>query len=82
MRDEVLNLLVAGRDTTASLLGSMFFHIAKRPDVWGRLREEVSRVEGRKPSFEELKDMKVLQWCMKESRYLRCWAFQIVVERC
>lgn len=73
MRDEVLNLLLAGRDTTASLLGSMFFHLAKRPDVWGRLREEVGRVEGRKPSFEELKDMKVLQWCMKESRYLRGW---------
>ena len=69
LRAEVLNLLLAGRDTTASLLGSMFFHLAKRPDIWSRLRAEVGEVKGAKPSFEQLKDMKLLQYCMKESMY-------------
>lgn len=67
LKNEVLNLLLAGRDTTASLLGSMFFQLAKRPDIWARLRAEVGEVNGRQPSFEELKSMKLLQWCMKES---------------
>lgn len=67
LRGEVLNLLLAGRDTTASLLGSMFFQLAKRPDIWARLRSEVAELHGAKPSFEELKNMKLLQWCMKES---------------
>lgn len=68
LRGEVLNLLLAGRDTTASLLGSMFFQLAKRPDIWARLRAEVAELHGASPSFEELKNMKLLQYCMKESR--------------
>ncbi|KAF2445213.1 n-alkane-inducible cytochrome P450 [Karstenula rhodostoma CBS 690.94] len=67
LRGEVLNLLLAGRDTTASLLGSMFFQLAKRPDVWERLRAEIAELNGAKPSFEELKNMKLLQFCMKET---------------
>jgi cytochrome P450 len=68
LRGEVLNLLLAGRDTTASLLGSMFFQLAKRPDIWERLHAEIAGLNGAKPSFEELKNLKMLQWCMKESR--------------
>ncbi|KAJ4350166.1 uncharacterized protein N0V89_008787 [Didymosphaeria variabile] len=67
LRGEVLNLLLAGRDTTASLLGSMFFQLAKRPDIWDRLRSEIAELSGAKPSFEELKNLKLLQWCMKET---------------
>ncbi|KAK7192817.1 hypothetical protein DPSP01_011238 [Paraphaeosphaeria sporulosa] len=67
LRGEVLNMLLAGRDTTASLLGSMFFQLAKRPDVWERLRAEVAELHGAKPTFEELKNLKLLQYCMKET---------------
>ena len=70
LKGEVLNLLLAGRDTTASLLGSMFFHLAKRPDIWERLQREVGELDGEFPGFEQLKNMKLLQWCMKESMYL------------
>ncbi|KAF1974813.1 putative cytochrome P450 [Bimuria novae-zelandiae CBS 107.79] len=67
LKGEVLNLLLAGRDTTASLLGSMFFHLAKRPDIYERLQGEVRELKGERPGFEQLKDMKLLQWCMKET---------------
>lgn len=67
LRGEVLNLLLAGRDTTASLLGSLFFQLAKRPDIWARLRAEIAELHGRYPSFEELKNLKLLQYCIKES---------------
>lgn len=68
LRDEVMNLLLAGRDTTASLLSNLFHHLAKRPDIWNRLHAEVATLEGALPSFEQLKDLKFLQRCMKECK--------------
>lgn len=46
LRDELLNVLLAGRDTTASLLSNFFFVLAKRPDVWAKLRTEVATLNG------------------------------------
>ncbi|MBE3048730.1 cytochrome P450 [Candidatus Bathyarchaeota archaeon] len=68
LRDELMNLLVAGRDTTASMLSNMFHTLAKRPDVWAKLRAEVQALEGGHPSFETLKKMKYLQYCIKECK--------------
>ncbi|KAF1978677.1 cytochrome P450 [Bimuria novae-zelandiae CBS 107.79] len=67
IRNELMNILLAGRDTTASLLSNMFFQLALRPDIWAKLREEVAPLEGRLPTYEELKNMKYLKWCMNES---------------
>jgi len=69
LRDELMNLLVAGRDTTASMLSNLFHVLAKRPDVWAKLRAEVEALEGGRPSFEKLKDMKYLQYCIKECEF-------------
>lgn len=41
LRDQMLNILLAGRDTTASLLSSSFYYLARHPQVWQRLREEI-----------------------------------------
>ncbi|OJJ06777.1 hypothetical protein ASPVEDRAFT_46128 [Aspergillus versicolor CBS 583.65] len=38
LRDNMLNILLAGRDTTASLLSSAFFLLARHPAVWDKLR--------------------------------------------
>jgi len=67
IRDELINILLAGRDTTASLLSNMFFMIAKQPEVWQRIREEVASLEGRMPSYEELRNLKYVKWCLNES---------------
>ena len=41
LRDEPLNILFAGRDTTASLLLSNTFHLlAHRLDIWSKLKAE------------------------------------------
>lgn len=57
IRDELLNILIAGRDTTASLLSSLFHVLARRPDVWQKVRDEVTlQLQGRIPSYEELRN--------------------------
>ncbi|KAJ5291605.1 n-alkane-inducible cytochrome P450 [Penicillium angulare] len=66
LTDQLLNILLAGRDTTAALLSITFFTMAKREDVWSKLRTEVLKLEGRQPSFEDLKSMTYLQWVMNE----------------
>lgn len=69
LRDQALSLLVAGRDTTASLLSNLWFILAQRPDVWTRLQEEVQSLDGKMPEMGELKDLKYLQSCLKECTY-------------
>lgn len=67
VRDEILNVLLAGRDTTASLLGNMWFTLARRPDIWAKLQREIEEtLGGKRPTFEQLKDMKYLRAVMNE----------------
>lgn len=73
IRSELLNILLAGRDTTASLLSNTLFVLAKRPDIWSKLRGEVDRLGGERPTSEQIKNMKymraVLNECMKDAVY-------------
>lgn len=68
LTDQLLNILLAGRDTTASLLSITFWTMARRPDIWNKLRNEVLKLEGRKPSFQDLKSMTYLTWVLNESK--------------
>ena len=40
LRDAVLNLIIAGRDTTAQALSWTFCHVARRPELLGPIRKE------------------------------------------
>ena len=67
IRSELLNILLAGRETTAALLSNLWFVLSKRPDIWTKLQQEVSTLDGDFPSFEQLKDMKYLRAVLNES---------------
>ncbi|KAL2861950.1 cytochrome P450 [Aspergillus pseudodeflectus] len=67
LTDQLLNILLAGRDTTAGILSITFFILARRPEIWNRLRDEVLKVQGERPSFEDLKSMTYLSWVLNES---------------
>ncbi|KJX98996.1 cytochrome P450 alkane hydroxylase like protein [Zymoseptoria brevis] len=67
IRSELLNVLIAGRDTTASLLTNVWFILSKRPDIWAKLQSEVGQLNGVRPTFEQLKDLKYLQSVLSES---------------
>ncbi|MCJ1405290.1 hypothetical protein MMC11_008517 [Xylographa trunciseda] len=71
LRSQLLNIIVAGRDTTASLLGWMFYTLARHPDVYARLRGIVLASFGTYPDSSELtyvnlKNCTYLQHCLNE----------------
>lgn len=68
LRDQLLGMFLAGRDTTASLLSNLFFVLARYPEVWQRLHEEIrASLQGRRPTYDELKKLKYLSYCLNES---------------
>jgi cytochrome P450 len=68
LRDDMLNVLLAGRDTTAGLLSNIFHALARHPQAWEQLRAEVSSLEGSLPTYDDLKNMKYLNHVLKEGR--------------
>lgn len=75
IRAELLNVLLAGRDTTASLLSNAWFVLAKRPDIWANLRAEVDQLGSELPTFEKMKEMKYLRAFLKECKAWTCFRY-------
>lgn len=67
LRDQMLNILLAGRDTTASFLGWTMYCLSRHPHVYQKLRDALKDAfPNGSPTFEELKDIKYLQWTLSE----------------
>ena len=69
IRDHVIAVLLAGRDTTAGTLSFTFKELSAQPKIVRRLREEILEKVGPSipPTYENLKSMRYLQNVMKES---------------
>ena len=69
LRDQVVAVLLAGRDTTAGALSFTFQALAEHPDVLRKLKQEILERLGETepPSYEDLKNMPYLQHCMNET---------------
>ncbi|KAF8060193.1 cytochrome P450 monooxygenase pc-1 [Lyophyllum atratum] len=69
LRDETLNIMVAGRDTTASTLTFILYFLAMYPAVNARLREEIIAKVGptRRPDYDDIKEMKYLRAVINET---------------
>ncbi|KAK0184815.1 cytochrome P450 [Armillaria mellea] len=69
IKDETLNILIAGHDTTASTLTFVVYFLSVYPDVCSRLREEILTRIGatRTPNFEDIKEMKYLRAVINET---------------
>jgi len=68
LRNQILALLFAGRDTTAGLLGWTFMRLAVHRDIFLKLREIVLRefAPGEPVSFTKLKGCRYLQHFLNE----------------
>ncbi|KAJ7830511.1 cytochrome P450 monooxygenase [Mycena olivaceomarginata] len=67
--DQTLNVLFAGRDTTAATITFLTYCLATHPPVLERLREEILAQigEARTPTFEDIKQMKLLRAAINET---------------
>lgn len=77
LRAQLLNILLAGRDTTASLLSWLFHQLMRHPEVFAKLRAAILADFGPHTSqpenitFSTLKSCTYLQHCLSET--LRLW---------
>lgn len=72
LRSQLLNILLAGRDTTASLLSWTFLMLARNPEIFRKLRETIIETFGtysnpQNLTFTALKNCQYLQYVMNES---------------
>ena len=69
LRTQILNILLASRDTTAGLLGNFFHLVSRDRRVFQKLKDEVAeRLQGELPTDVQIKDMVYLRWCINESK--------------
>ncbi|KAL4918584.1 cytochrome P450 [Aspergillus aurantiobrunneus] len=69
IRDQVVSVLLAGRDTTAATLSWTFYELSYYPDTYSRLRAEVLDKVGpnRPPTYDDLKNMPYLRHTINEA---------------
>ncbi|ABN65477.2 n-alkane inducible cytochrome P- 450 [Scheffersomyces stipitis CBS 6054] len=70
LRSQLLNVLLAGRDTTAGLLSFAFFELARRPDIWSKLKDEIYENFG---SGENSKVDEITFESLKRCEYLKAF---------
>ncbi|KAF8342228.1 cytochrome P450 monooxygenase pc-3 [Cantharellus anzutake] len=69
IRDSIMNMLIAGRDTTACLLTFVIYMLSQHPHVLEKLKEEINRTIGHQkiPTFDDIRLMKYLRAVLNET---------------
>jgi cytochrome P450 len=68
LRSELLNILLAGRDTTSSVLSSTFYILASNPGIRSKVQEEVNAYGSKQPTFDTMREMKYLRNVLREGK--------------
>uniref|UniRef100_A0A8H7XK56 Uncharacterized protein n=1 Tax=Psilocybe cubensis TaxID=181762 RepID=A0A8H7XK56_PSICU len=68
IKDELINLLLAGRDTTMCLLSFAVYMLAEHPDIETRLRNEILEKVGANetPTYDQMREMKYMRAFLNE----------------
>ncbi|KAF8893049.1 cytochrome P450 monooxygenase pc-3 [Infundibulicybe gibba] len=69
LKDELVNLLVAGRDTTACTLTFATYMLSEHPHIVDKLRAEILKVVGKtqRPTYDDIREMKYLRAFINET---------------
>ena len=68
LRDQSISMLLGGTETTASLLGNLLYVLARRPDIWNKLRAEALEFTESMMNQDGVKDAIYLSYCWNESQ--------------
>ncbi|KIJ13434.1 hypothetical protein PAXINDRAFT_170499 [Paxillus involutus ATCC 200175] len=69
LKDEILNIMIAGRDTTAGTLTFIIYFLSTHPQVLARLRDEIMTNIGptNRPTHASIREMKYLRAVINET---------------
>ncbi|KAI8306382.1 Cytochrome P450 monooxygenase fsdH [Colletotrichum sp. SAR11_240] len=67
LRDQIVNMLLAARDTTAGLLAFTFFMLARKPEVWKKLRADVLEHYTEPLTYDAVQEMTYLRFVLQET---------------
>ncbi|MCJ1232753.1 hypothetical protein MMC14_000707 [Varicellaria rhodocarpa] len=67
LRSQIIHVFLAGHDSTAITIGNAIFHLCRHQYMWEKLRAEVLATEGAPLTFGALKNMRYLQYIVKET---------------
>eukprot|EP01006_Ploeotia_vitrea_P054635 TRINITY_DN67909_c5_g3_i6.p1 TRINITY_DN67909_c5_g3~~TRINITY_DN67909_c5_g3_i6.p1 ORF type:complete len:537 (-),score=24.93 TRINITY_DN67909_c5_g3_i6:262-1833(-) len=68
LRDIILNMIIAGRDTTACTLSWLLHCLTTNTEVMAKLVQEIDEtLQGQPPTYESIKPMKYLHGCVYET---------------
>ena len=67
IRNQLLNVFLPAHDATSIALTNIFFNLARNPDIYAKLRQDILAAGDAKWTFERLKNSKYLQDVMKET---------------
>ncbi|KAK0200210.1 cytochrome P450 [Desarmillaria ectypa] len=80
IQDELVSILAAGRDSVATLLTFAVYMMCEHPDMVTRLRTEIlERIGSRRPSCEDIREMKYLRAFLDET--LRLYPPLLIIAR-
>ena len=61
LRDQLISTLLGGRDTTSKLLSNLLHILARRPDIWAKLRAEALALGAQPLTLERLKNAEIVR---------------------
>ena len=67
IRYQILGVFSPGHDSTAVALGNTFFHLARHPEIYQKLRDEILPTKNEPLTFELVRSYKLLEFVLKES---------------
>lgn len=70
LRDQIVNMILAARDTTAGLLSFTVFMLARHPAIWEKARGEVLEHYCEPLTYDALNKMTYLRYVIQESKYI------------
>jgi len=81
LRNEVLTLMLAGHETTATMLSWSFAELSRKPELWSQLQQEVDqKLNGKFPNADQLKELDVVDNTFNETLRLYSPAYFLVRE--
>jgi cytochrome P450 len=67
LRSHIISVFSPAHDGAATVLTNVFFHLARHPEIWQKLKKETEPTKDESLTYELLNSYQYLEWVLKES---------------